>query len=466
MRLKLADFGLALLRNLNDLAQDEAQHHRSWCAPECLLDTETMIEVESFMRSDIFSYGLVLHYMLTGSMERREEQKAPEPPQNLGKGPLKDLYDSCLRLGSEERPTAAEIINKKFQVHTTNPYTVTLQTAEFFTFGFLKDTQIVVADSLVDESLVDSCGSRRPQGYPSECLSCVVEIDKDECDQCPELLGSELFQTYCQRHDEWRVAEKIENNANIALKGLTTRREGEDEEQRVVLKFAQATYAHHRAMRDVWEGLDENTKTQFLPCKTSVHPVFSTSFGLHVAVITADQIFLFTRRSMKDGIASPGDFTCGAVESCSVKDYDETRGDKTYVELIKTAARGLNEELGVVLKGKDLDAICLTTVYLKYDKHEWGMCGFVDLSDERIAPERRLTYASIQSRFTGASCKDKFEHELIKGVPFELDKMADFVRENFHNFASSTKLVVVKVMQSFFGVSEVEKIFKAFDSSS
>lgn len=164
------------------------------------------------------------------------------------------------------------------------------------------------------------------------------------------------------------------------------------------------------------------------------------------------------------GMPSPGTLTCGAVESCSVKDYVK-RGDQTYVELIKTAARGLEEELGIELKGKDREAICLTTVYLKYDNHEWGMCGFVDLSDERIAPERRLTFDSIASRFTAADCKDKFEHDRFVAVPLELHKMAHFVRENFHDFASSGKLVVVKVMQSFFGVSEVEKIFKALDSS-
>ena len=80
------------------------------------------------MRSDIFSYGLVLYYMIAGdkpwaaekshvvSMERMKEGKAlPKPPQNLGKGPLNDLYDSCVRLRSKERPTAAEIINKTFQ---------------------------------------------------------------------------------------------------------------------------------------------------------------------------------------------------------------------------------------------------------------------------------------------------------------------------------------------------------------
>ena len=127
-------------------------------------------------------------------------------------------------------------------------------------------------------------------------------------------------------------------------------------------------------------------------------------------------------------MASPGTFTCGAVESCSVKDFVK-HGNKTYVQLLETAARGLDEELGVKLIGKDKDAICLTTVYLKYDNHEWGMCGFVDLSDERIAPERRLTFAQIKSRFTTGICKDKFEQNLFVAVPFKLHEMAHFVAE-------------------------------------
>ena len=160
------------------------------------LDTDTMdYEVESFMKADIFSYGLVVHYMITGdkpwaneeshtaAYERigeKDEPQLPEPPNNLDEGPLKDLYDSCLCIDPEKRPAAGEITSKKFQAHTTNPYTVTMQTAEFFTCGFLRNTQIVVADSRVDESLVDSCGSRRPQGYPPQCLKCEVETENEK----------------------------------------------------------------------------------------------------------------------------------------------------------------------------------------------------------------------------------------------------------------------------------------------
>ena len=159
-------------------------------------------------------------------------------------------------------------------------------------------------------------------------------------------------------------------------------------------------------------------------------------------------------------MATPGKFTCGAVESASVKDYLYVDG-KARVDLVQTAVRGLEEELRVELRGDDIKALCLTTVYLKFDTHEWGMCGFVDLSDKRVAPERRLTFNELGSRFTTGP-KDKFEHEEVVAVDFELPTMVEFVRENFENFASSGKLVVVKVLQSFFGVGEVERMFKAY----
>ena len=82
-----------------------------------------MNEVDFFTKSDIFSYGLVLYYMITGIKPRaedadgfvREKNSVPDTPKNLGKGPLSDLYHSCLRWKPDERPTAAKIVNTKFQ---------------------------------------------------------------------------------------------------------------------------------------------------------------------------------------------------------------------------------------------------------------------------------------------------------------------------------------------------------------
>ena len=91
----------------------------------------------------------------------------------------------------------------------------------------------------------------------------------------------------------------IEDLPAIALKSLVTSREEEQERQEIQLSFGQTTSCHHRAIREIWRKLEERTKREFVVCKNTVHPVFSTSFGLHVAVLTADnpQKFIFTRIS-------------------------------------------------------------------------------------------------------------------------------------------------------------------------
>ncbi|XP_046859840.1 mitogen-activated protein kinase kinase kinase dlk-1-like [Xenia sp. Carnegie-2017] len=477
MRLKLADFGLAFHhKKSNDI---NAKLHNRWCAPE-IFESNNCSNVESFMKSDIFSFGLVLHFMISGDKPwayefshavqlERSNFDLPEYPENIEEdGPLRKLYEDCLIWEPNDRPTAYEVIENTFEAHQINPYTVTMQTSEFFTCGFLKNTKIVIADSLVDESMRSS-GTGYFQGYPRDCLLCELEADDERDDKrSDEMFHFFYNEDYLKRLNYWRNAakdNKIDDNVLIALSDLTTPREGEDEEQRVVLKMRETRYVHHRAMRDVWKSFDEKTQNEHLPCKTSVHRHFSTSFGLHIAVITADGMFIFTSRAKRDGIAGPGILTCGAVESCSTNDYVKKVDGKTYVDLVKTSARGLNEELGINLQGSDLDAICLTTVYLKYDNHEWGMCGFVNLLDERIAADRRLTFSSINSRFSTGACKDKFEHDRFIAVPFNKHEMAQFVRDNSDNFASSTKVVVVKVMQAYFGVMEVEQIFKAMDAS-
>ena len=71
-----------------------------------------------------------------------------------------------------------------------------------------------------------------------------------------------------------------------------------------------------------------------------------------------------------EGMPSPGKFTCGAVRRVTVKDYVKREGKESVevlVDLMQTAKRGLEEDLRVELIGDDIKALCLTTVYLKFD---------------------------------------------------------------------------------------------------
>ena len=100
-------------------------------------------------------------------------------------------------------------------------------------------------------------------------------------------------------HAQAAIDKKIEDNPAIALKALITSREEEEERQEIQLMFGQSTYCHHRAVREIWRNLEDSKKRELVVCKNTVHPVFSTSFGLHVAVLTADspQKFIFARRA-------------------------------------------------------------------------------------------------------------------------------------------------------------------------
>ncbi|XP_013405413.1 uncharacterized protein LOC106170188 [Lingula anatina] len=445
---------------------------------------------EDLKHGDIFSFGLVIGFMHTGEKPwnkwktlSMDEPSLPEngkydpykenmPMQKLG-GPLKDVYDVCRREKPEERPGAEKLMKDYFS-SDKNPYQSEALKAEFFVCGFLKDTKIFVADSLVDETSEGYYHRRseRPQGYKMEFLQCKIILKPNKqpnCDLPPDWV-EEQRETYKASYKKFKKQAKdkiIDDNTIIALKKLVTDRAGEEEDQKVEMEFAETTYVHHRAMREMWSALTEHQRSELVSCKGIVEPYYSTSFGLHVAVLTNEgpgkpQKFIFPQRSRRPGMASPGAFTCGAVESCSVKDYIDPHADPLYLSLISTAARGLEEELRVELRGGDLEAICLSTIYLKYDTHEWGICGFVDLTDERISEDHRLSYNQLKSRFT-AGPKDKFEHETVHAVDFELEPMVDFVREHYQTFASSAKLVVVKVMQTFFGVHEVERAFQARD---
>jgi hypothetical protein len=391
-------------------------------------------------------------------------------PENLAPQ-LLAIVRRCYVEQPSGRANSTQLNNEHYK-DRENPFRVEDISGEFFSCGFLDETKIFVADSRVTESTDGTYYTKElPQGYNHSDLLCPVYVEKTRSgavrpalERPPDPDLEEKFQGYLSDFHMMARKGTIDNNPAIALKVLRLPRLGEEEEQEIVLEFSQTEYVIHRAMRKLWmEDVTPVQKAEAVPAKGIVSPVYSNSFGLHVAVITADKPtpkFIFARRAKREGLASPGSFTCGAVESCSVKDYIEGGDGTTRVSLIKTAARGLNEELRVVLEGKDVEAITLATVYLKYDTHEWGLCGFINLNDERIHPDRRLTFEQLKSRFTSAGLKDKFEHEEVVAVDFTLSGMVQFVRENFRNFASSAKLVVVKVLQSFFGFTAVERAFK------
>ena len=132
-------------------------------------------------------------------------------------------------------------------------------------------------------------------------------------------------------------------------------------------------------------------------------------------------------------------------------------GGKKVISLLRCAALCLNEELNIKLEPDEYKAINLHTIYLKFDHHEWGMCGYLDLADKRISEKSRLTSSQIKSRYSSAM---KTKHERLFSVKFDPESVAEFIRSNLADMASSTKMVAVKVLKAFYSVSAVEMAFK------
>nr|XP_002125412.3 casein kinase I homolog HRR25-like [Ciona intestinalis] len=480
-RIKLCDFGLACRKD--EYTADKSEGHVRYKKKGVAENFDGLLE------QDVFCFGLIVLFVRTGKRPWNKVNTSDLTSQRKQDGLEVKVKQDKIIIGDEEVSKSVggeleEIISVSCKNGTSfekivtkyfskeNPFKMKEIKGEFFSCGFLTQTNIFVADSVVAEEHENEV--KFPTYQPVD-LECVVDVTFDPKDNVMNdvsgLRDEKLENTYLeniQKYKKQAQAKIIDNNKTIALRSITPSRPGDDEKQRMDLRFVESNYVHHRAMRDIWRDFDEEKKNKIVSRKSDVHPHYSTSFGLHVAVLTCEddgtRKFVFSQRSQKKGMASPGDYTCGAVESCSVVDYIQKTEKFATVSLINTAARGLSEELGLHLQGEDIKAICLNTIYLKFDNHEWGMCGFVDLTDKRISQNNRLNFKTLNGAFT-AGPKDKFEHALIVGVDFKLETMVAWLRKEHLKLASSTKIAAVKVLESFFGTSEVMKMFEKYNKS-
>ncbi|XP_076115138.1 uncharacterized protein LOC143082974 [Mytilus galloprovincialis] len=480
---KLTDFGLSNAGhqiNTNHLSESSISSvvgvaNKIWDAPEVFqVRLGCELSLEDYKKADIYCFGNVLTFMLTGeqpcekistktlalSLDLTEKIADLDLPKNLT-GHLNDLIFNCRRVDPKYRPTAKNILDfffcleKNLHLMQANQKTE----ADFFSCGFLDKTDIFVADSCTNKeaSQIGFYESEmRPTGYDHSDLKCLVEVEKLAYRDIPDQWTLEA-----EYKDNLETFQETDKHQTVALKGLSFARTGEKENQLIDLIFKQSDSVHYMSMKKIWKDFSSHQKIEELPSKADVHPYFSNTFDLHVAVLTNEgpdnpQKIVFPPCEQRDDRTEPGIISCGAFESASHLDYNVQNG-KTYVDLVNTAARGLKEKLGLELLGSDLNAICLTTVFLKFDTHEWGLCGFVDLKDERINLKHRMSADSLKDIF---SIRPKFKHQTLTFVDFDLKSIVEFVFNNHEHFESSDKLVVVKVLQAFYGWQLVQKEFE------
>ncbi|XP_075929463.1 uncharacterized protein LOC116950918 [Petromyzon marinus] len=369
LRVKLVDFGISRKRgNLSEL-----QEFTRWSAPELVgkdiaSDADPMMP---YIKGDIWTVGLLIYFMQTGlepygsRTDNAVKEEAIEVAQALYQALLQspELPDDvllqiqmqCLQPEGKPRPTARQLLDTFFK-DGRNPYLSEEKKADFFTFGFLRDTKIFVADSVIGNVVEGENGHRPTLGYRPRYLSCV--IDKKKLEGPTLEYDAAAYRKRRREYGKMVKENKIFDGQTYALVGLTTSRCGAMETHVISLRLKETMYVHHRVMREMWMTLEEREKLKQVSCKMQVHPFYSTSLGVHIAVLTNEgggkKKFIFTRRSNRTGIATPSMWTCGAVETLSVNDVEtKVKGRKKkeirMVRLLRTAARGLEEELNIVL---------------------------------------------------------------------------------------------------------------------
>lgn len=137
------------------------------------------------------------------------------------------------------------------------------------------------------------------------------------------------------------------NGPSYAVVGLSIERNGIDESPGACLQLRSADYFTFLATQQLDRELDDGQtlRAKYLdPYPPTRPPDFmSASFGVYVAVVTADDMVVFAKRSTNVG-AFPGCWDASANEALS-RSLDSH--GRTPPSLYDVARRGLHEELGL-----------------------------------------------------------------------------------------------------------------------
>jgi hypothetical protein len=260
---------------------------------------------------------------------------------------------------------------------------------------------------------------------------------------------------------EWRDAITIEqqkiadsgrepmwNGAAYAVDYVAVSREPDVENGRVSIGLQFSDYftflAAQQLDRPMRDG--QTLRSRYLDGKpwSSVPPFISSSFGINVAVTTADDQIIFSKRSDRVG-TQPNIWNSSANEGLS-RGLDSSGSHPP--DLYRVAERGLVEELALSPNEYDLQLLGIT---LDTNLHHWGCLFWARL--------RELTSDEWIER-TSRGVRDRYEHERHDLIPFTpeqvLSKLVQIDREDA--WAPVVPALYFLTLVRRFGRREVERV--------
>jgi hypothetical protein len=200
--------------------------------------------------------------------------------------------------------------------------------------------------------------------------------------------------------------EPMWNGSNYAVDYVSVSRVPDVEDSRISIGLQWSDYftflAAQQLDRPMRDG--QTLRSKYLDGKpwSSVPPFISSSFGVNVAVTTADDQVIFSKRSGQVG-TQPNVWNSSANEGLS-REIDSAGTQPP--DLYRVAERGLDEELGISPGDCDLQLLGIT---LDVKRHHWG-CIFWGRLREHTAEDWFMR--------TSRGVRDRYEHESHDLVPF------------------------------------------------
>lgn len=200
--------------------------------------------------------------------------------------------------------------------------------------------------------------------------------------------------------------EPMWNGSSYAVDYVSVSRAPDVEDARVSIGLQGSDYFTFLAAQQLDRPMrDRQTlRSKYLDGKpwSSVPPFISSSFGINVAVTTADDQIIFSKRSGRVG-TQPNVWNSSANEGLSRK-LDSV--GRLPPDLYRVAERGLEEELGILPGDCELQLLGIT---LDVKLHHWGCIFWGRL--------RKHTAEEWFAR-TSRGVKDRYEHDSHDLVPF------------------------------------------------
>lgn len=196
------------------------------------------------------------------------------------------------------------------------------------------------------------------------------------------------------------------NGPNYALSDFVISRLGINEEPDIYLTFRNSDYFTFMATQQLDRPLNDGSTLRSKHVQSGtvwdIPDFMCCSFGLNMAVVTADKYLVFSKRSQLVGSA-PGKWGASANEAVS-RTLDSQ--GRSAPNLHEVARRGIREELAIERHEYDLDML---DFHIDAATCQWGGCFLASLNS--------LTAQELLDRVSRGA-PDKWEHEDIELVQF------------------------------------------------